>query len=407
MAAPSSRQLNRSALRRREPGALAELLVRQLMAYRCSVVYAPSRTRLTGFLRDEVLPRLERAIDPRLVVVERWPSPGPTVARLVAELHAQLELEGDVDATPQRRLQAAIERAERRSDRPLLLVLCGLERLLDDACPADEVQAFVDALAGLAALPVHGLQLLLGVQEEYLGEFRELLRGRWRLLANDVRVFPEGSPWVLPVGAAAAAAMTGGAKALVISSVLSAILGAGVAIAQGVGARDVGAALERCEAALADAEARVCPVNATPFPPPAPLAASPPEDAPRPADATDGDDASEPLAETTAATDAQDGGDDDATDDAKADATDDAEADAPPSPVNVCAATPGDSGCARCVRAQCCAQLRACQQRRWRACVLKDRVGAGACRPEAIERSCRALALCALEYQCRAACFEP
>ena len=86
-------QVDRHALRRRDPKALATILVGQLTAYRCSTVYAPSTTKLDNFLRDEVFPRLEEQLDVRKVVVEKWDKSGPTVLQLVEAIHTQLDIE--------------------------------------------------------------------------------------------------------------------------------------------------------------------------------------------------------------------------------------------------------------------------------------------------------------------------
>ncbi|MGB1276889.1 MAG: hypothetical protein ACPG77_14180, partial [Nannocystaceae bacterium] len=68
--------------------------------------------------------------------------------------------------------------------------------------------------------------------------------------------------------------------------------------------------------------------------------------------------------------------------------------------------TTRDNACASCVKTSCCKQLRGCKRKRWRNCVLKKKVGQETCKPAEIEKSCRGLALCALEYTCRSSCYK-
>lgn len=366
------------ALRRRDPEALAAIVVGQLTAYGCSTIYAPSATRLDAFVRDMVLPRLHERFDARTVVVERWDArQGPTLAQLAAELCRQLELDA-TDEPPPAALESTLRRAERRSDRPLVIVLYRLERLLDDARDPAEVARFVDALGRIAARPTRGLHLVLGVREEDLGGFRELLRGRWRLLANDVRIRPNDARWLVPVPLFAAFLASPGAVIAALVSALAAGLAAGALLAP----RPEPAPPPAC----------VCdPPPATP----ATVVESPVPtvipDLPAPVDASTGD-TTGPGPQTTA----------------DPPPADDTTTGAPPvvAVKSVCDASPKDNACAACVRSQCCDALQACKKSKWRACVLKGPIGDGACTPDAVEKACRDLALCALENECRNACFN-
>jgi hypothetical protein len=93
-----------------------------------------------------------------------------------------------------------IDRAYRVSDRPLVIVLYGLERLLDDGRDRAADRKFVDALAVLVDLPIRGLQLVMAVPEVDLGAFRHLLRGHYRLLANDLRLHGDDRRLIIPIG---------------------------------------------------------------------------------------------------------------------------------------------------------------------------------------------------------------
>lgn len=390
MNAPTAR-VDRRAIRRRDPAALATILVGQLTAYRCSTIYAPTTTRLDAFVREEVLPRLRDQLDVRAVLVEKWDKKqGPTVRQLVDALHTQLEIEPESpDHKPFVALESALRRAERRSDRPMVIVLYQLEQLLDNKRDPGEVARFVDALARMAQLPIAGLHLVLGVKEEDLGAFRELLRGRWRLLANDIRIRPGGKKWLLSLPLAVVAYVS--TKTAEVAVVATACAGTGAAVGTVAGTQlcDQREALAECR----DENEKLRRPPPRPKPKPAP---PPPPPAIEPAGSTSGD-----------TTDASTG--DPSTGDLS---TGDMSTGEPVPPViptkkfDICAPAPGDGACAGCVRSSCCADLQACKKPRWRSCVLKGRLGEDDCLPETIEKECRKLALCAVEYACRADCFN-
>jgi len=261
--------------------------------------------------------------------------------------------------------------------------------LLDDDLPDVEALRFVEALSRMASMSIHGLQLVLGVKEEDLGAFRELLRGRWRLLANDIRIQPAGKKWFIPIpigaGAAllvspAAAVVATGTGKLVAAGALAGVLGFG-------GGTAVGTVIAKAKTVqeCPQVEPQTCPeiaeVPESPECPECPAAVVAP---PEPEDFIIDEDSG------TTGID-EDGLTGDAIE---------------PEEEDVCALSSRDNTCAKCVKKDCCSQLRACKRKRWRTCVLKKRVGTSSCQPAAIEKSCRGLALCALEYQCRASCFD-
>jgi hypothetical protein len=378
---------DRRALRR-DPETLATIVVGQLTAYNCSTIYAPSATRLDAFVRDMVLPRLHAQLDARAVIVERWdPQHGPTVKQLAGELCRQLEME-PTDEPPAAALESALRRAERRSDRPLVIVLYRLELLLDDGRDPAEVARFVDALNRIASRPTHGLHLVLGVREEDLGGFRELLRGRWRLLANDVRIRPNDARWIVPVPLFATFVASPAAVLTAIVAALAAGLVAGSFLA----------------APREPPPPPECVCNETPAP--APVVAPPPPVTPP---ESTGDVTTTTGAGTTADVSASTSDVDATTDVAATTAVDTKPASKPPPPVaakSVCGASPNDTPCAACVRSKCCAALQACKKTKWRNCVLKGPLGEEPCTPDAVEDACRDLALCALENECRPTCFN-
>ncbi len=383
MTAPEPR-IDRRAHRRRDPAVLATILISQLMAHRCSTVYAPTATKLDAFIRDAVLPRLRDRLDVRTVIVEKWDKRrGPTVDQLVDQLHQQLELDADPSAPqkPLAALESLLRRAERRSDRPLLLVLYGLEQLLDDKRDSAEVSRFVEALARMAALPMHGLHLVLGVQEQDLGAFRELLRGRWRLLANDIRIRPVGKAWMLSLPFVFFAYAS--TKTVTVAAIATACVGTGTV----AGAVAVAQICETCPE----------PPTCEPPPPPKPTKRTPrpvakPPPAPPPPPSPDESSTGPEL--------------DDTTGEPPPPEPEPAVSLPPPRPQSMCSPRASDGICAQCVRSQCCDDLKSCKSNKWRRCVLSGSTGTDACSPELIEKDCRGLALCGLEYSCRGECFD-
>lgn len=401
-------RVDRRAIRRREPAALATILVGQLTAYRCSTIYAPSATKLDSFVREEALPRLRAQHDVRTVIIDAWEKKvGPTVKRLVDEVHRQLEIEpDDPDAKPLVALESALRRAERRSDESILIVLYRLEQLLDDKRDPAEVARFVDALSRMAAMPMNGLHLVLGVKEEDLGAFRDLLRGRWRLLANDIRIRPSGKKWLLSLPLVIGAYVSSNTATV-------AAVGA-VCVSSGAAAGTV-ATVQICETKreqLAECKQeterlrRGARKKSTESPPP------PPEPEGSSGDTSTGSTGSTGATDTDTtgtSTDATGTSTDVGTTAEELGTTGAALVSEPPvapKPIDLCAPSWRDGPCGECVRAQCCVDLKACKKPKWRACVLKGKIGDADCTPEAIEKECRTLALCALEYVCRPACFN-
>jgi len=392
---PKDNRGDRRALRRRDPKALATILIGQLMAYRSSTVYAPSTSKLDRFLADEVFPRLEAELDVRKVVVAKWTKPGPTVGQLVDEIHRQLEIEQSPDdpRKPTAVLEEVLRRAERRSDRPILIVLYQLENLLNkDLLPADAMK-FVDALSRMASMPIRGLQLILGVKEEDLGAFRELLRGRWRLLANDIRIRPSGKKWFIPLPIGATTAV---ASSPVAAGAIAVGGKAGIAALAGFSGLGMGAVvsgailtnnpkLERCQRQLAEIQQQTCPEC-----PELPVVAPPIPEEPPPPEPEEFETTEDP--EVLVLDESSTG--EETTEDPQVAAK-----------VDMCLASRRDNNCAQCVKTECCSKLEACKSRRWRNCVLKKRIGQDSCLPAQLEKRCRGLALCALEYECRASCF--
>ncbi len=372
----------RAAYRTRDPAALGALLASQLLAFRCSTVYGPSAALVREVVETHALPLLVQQHDVRSVIVATWPEGGPSLAHVVAELLRQLGLEPAGEPGEPAGLRQVLARAHRSSDRPLVIVLHDLGRLLDDHRERAADHRLLDALAAAVELPIHGLQLVMTVAEHDLGAFRHLLRGHWRLLANDLRLHSDDGrmplPLPLPIPGAAAVAVAG--RGPLLAALAGAALGlAGLAfgLLQRGAADTAREQLAACHAAPAITCPEVQPTILAPVPKdiPPPAGGAPPRGPPAGAAPP-----SKPPSEP------------------------------PPTPeaakAKTCPARPGDGACAQCARSSCCSQLQACKSSKWKACVLDGKVPGDECPPDEIEKDCRGLALCALEYQCNAVCYH-
>jgi hypothetical protein len=385
----------RAQLQSRDPAALGAVVAGQLAAYRCSTVYGPDAALLREIVEVHALARLDREHDARRVVIRAWPPAGPSSGHLAAELLRQLGLtaiEGAPTGQPGE-VRAAVLRAHRVSDRPLVIVLFGLERLLDPGRDRGADQQFVDVLAGLVELPIRGLQLVMAVPEADLGPFRHLLRGRWRLLANDVRVHEDDGRVVVPLGLVGTTVIR--AAALSKASIAAAVIGGAVGVAGVVLAVLGWDALEDARA-IQPPPAVECPIC---------------EVCPECPVGSGGAPAVAPIEGAT--TGEPDVGSSTGTSDAAAGAATSEPGKGPVEPVvkkdkpTICAALPGDGACATCVRSSCCKQLQGCRDAHSRDCLIAGKVPSPACQPAAIEATCRSLAVCALEYTCNDKCFAP
>ena len=387
----------RRALRETDVKTLGALVASQLTAYRCSTVYGPSEKVLREVIDRHALPRLEQIHEIRRVVIRDWPDNNPTIAGLIAGLQQQLELAPVDDAGPPTLTAACkvIERAHRVSDRPLVIVLYDLERLLDDGRDRFADQRFIDALAALVDLPIRGLQLVLAVQEVDLGAFRHLLRGRQRLLANDLRLHGDDRRLVIPIGGLSTglqavgaagkggliAAVAGGAMA--VAGVILAIVGLN-AVDEARQIRDsIPPATPAIECPICE-ECRECPASAKSPSEPVEPPVEPVEPPADPPDVADPDPQKIPLVDPVVL---------------------DPKLNPDAVKAAMCTAKKGDGACAQCTRSTCCKDLQACRSAKWRSCVLGGNVPSADCQPDVIEKNCRPLALCALEYKCNAVCF--
>lgn len=171
----------------------AKRLASTIIARRCITLFGPSGAGKSSLMQAAVIPELIDSRDVRPVRVDSWPADKEhTPAEwLLAALFEQLRLgEPPADPKPIDRLGVAIERAERRSSRPILIYLDQMEQiLLQDRDPA-HLEVFITCVDRLAGQPSAGLHVVLAMREDYLGRFRDKARGRRRLLENGFRLGP-------------------------------------------------------------------------------------------------------------------------------------------------------------------------------------------------------------------------
>jgi hypothetical protein len=167
---------------------LARRVTSAILVHRCVVLSGPSGAGKSSLMQAAVLPRLEEAHDFRAVRVDGWPAGRPALEWLADAMFEALKLGAPPPSTPPAEaIAGAIERASRRSDRPIVIYLDQLEQLLLPGRSA-HIDAVVACADDLAERPLRGLGLVLSLREDYLGRLRDRARGRWRLLDHGLRV---------------------------------------------------------------------------------------------------------------------------------------------------------------------------------------------------------------------------
>jgi WD40 repeat protein len=171
---------------REELGARLAAAVR---TQRAVVLFGPSGAGKSSLMQASVIPDLERDHDFRVIRVDSWPEGLHALAWLADGLFAGLKLgPRPADLPPGEAVSAAIQRAARRSDRPILVYLDQIEQLFYASREPAEADALLAAVDALADLPIRGLQVVLSLREDYLGRLRDRARSRPRLLDNGFRV---------------------------------------------------------------------------------------------------------------------------------------------------------------------------------------------------------------------------
>ncbi|WNG54659.1 hypothetical protein F0U59_07590 [Archangium gephyra] len=160
-------------------------LVNRILAHPCVTLFGPSGAGKTSLMQAAVIPLIQELHGFRTVRVDAWLATGTTpLEQLVVAMFLDLELgERPTEKSPRETLDEAIRLAERYSSRPILIYLDQLEQLLYPSRSPEETDALLEALAELARMPLRGLQLVLSLREDYLGRFRDRVRGQ-RLLQD-------------------------------------------------------------------------------------------------------------------------------------------------------------------------------------------------------------------------------
>ncbi len=169
----------------------ASKLASSILAHRCVTLFGPSGAGKSSLMQAAVIPELVEDYDFRVISIDGWPLDERAATWLVDQLYTQLKVgarprEGD----PLAQLEEAIERAERRSDRPILIYLDQIEQIMLPSRQSGEFEEFTRCADRIAAHPMRGLQLVLSMREDYLGRFRDYARGRRLLLEHGFRLGP-------------------------------------------------------------------------------------------------------------------------------------------------------------------------------------------------------------------------
>jgi WD40 repeat protein len=166
-------------------------LTNRILAHPCVTLFGPSGAGKSSVMQAGVIPVLEEAHGFRTVRIDGWLVGEPPLQRLVEVMHSALELgPPPTRGEPLAALDAAVELAVLRSDRPILVYLDQLEQVLLPGRDAEQTSVFFKGLDALARKPVQGLQVVLALREDYLGRFRDRVTGKRELLEQGFRLGP-------------------------------------------------------------------------------------------------------------------------------------------------------------------------------------------------------------------------
>jgi WD40 repeat protein len=171
--------------------ALSGRLADQILARPATTVFGPSGAGKSSLMQAGVIPMLVDSEDLRVVRVDAWPADQAPLPWLLEGMSGGLDLgsrppvESQLDA-----LEETIERAKRRSDRPILVYLDQLEQLFVWERSEEDMKALLQGLDWLIQPRRQELHLVLSLREDYLGRLRDWARERGELLAHSFRVGP-------------------------------------------------------------------------------------------------------------------------------------------------------------------------------------------------------------------------
>jgi WD40 repeat protein len=170
---------------------LSRKLLNRILADPCVTLFGPSGSGKSSLMQASVIPLLMEQHGFRVVLVDGWLAGEVPLERLGRAMFVQLELgEPPEGLDPRELLDAALRLAERRSERPILIFLDQLEQPLLPDRPLDQLHELLEGLEMLALAPLRGLQLVLALREDYLGRFRDQVRGNRALQDPGFRLGP-------------------------------------------------------------------------------------------------------------------------------------------------------------------------------------------------------------------------
>ncbi|KFA93146.1 hypothetical protein Q664_10950, partial [Archangium violaceum Cb vi76] len=166
-------------------------LMNRVLAHACVTLHGPSGAGKSSLMQAGVIPRLKQEHDFRAVSVDGWPAGEAPLPWLVRALFAQLDLgEVPADLPAAEALERAVELAEERSERPVLIFLDQLEQLLLSGHEMEATEEFLEGVDALARKTSQKLRIVLSLREDYLGRFRDRARGWRTLLEGGFRLGP-------------------------------------------------------------------------------------------------------------------------------------------------------------------------------------------------------------------------
>ncbi|WP_437618178.1 nSTAND1 domain-containing NTPase [Sorangium sp. So ce1151] len=171
--------------------ALSRKLANQVLARPATTVFGPSGAGKSSLMEAGVLPALEDSDGLRVVRVDAWPGDKAPLPWLGAAMFDMLSLGAlPENRSPLEALEDAIDLAERRSDRPILIYLDQVEQLFVSEHSEEEMNALLQGLDGLIQARHQDLHLVLAIREDYLGRLRDWTREQAELSAHSFRVGP-------------------------------------------------------------------------------------------------------------------------------------------------------------------------------------------------------------------------
>ncbi|HYO53337.1 MAG TPA: hypothetical protein VEU50_11195, partial [Archangium sp.] len=177
---------------------MTQRLVSHILAYSCTTLSGPSGAGKSSLVRAGAIPLLEEEYEHRTVIIDGWPSDKEPMDWLVEAMFDQLDLErgpasGEAeDGTPRAHetLDEAVRLAFLASEHPILLYLDQLEQLFFPSRDPRKADTLLERLEALTRQSTPHVRLLLALREDYLGPFRERVRGRRALLEHGFRLGP-------------------------------------------------------------------------------------------------------------------------------------------------------------------------------------------------------------------------